>query len=63
MRPNLCKPEIVNKCPEMQFTNKEPNKEMRRREGDKEEREGGKLIEEMRSHLCAAEDLSLGNFL
>lgn len=59
MRPNLCKPEIVNKRPEMEFT----NKEMRRREGDKEEREGGKLIEEMRSHLCAAEDLSLGNFL
>lgn len=37
MRPNLCKPEIVNKCPEMEFT----NKEMRRQEGDKEEREGG----------------------
>lgn len=51
---NLCELEIANKRLEIEFT---ANKGRQGGEGDKEER--GTLIEEMRSHLCAAEDLSL----
>lgn len=36
MRPNLCRLEILNKCLEIEFT----NKERQRGEGDKEERGG-----------------------